>query len=183
MAVITAHGGVHPEGRYFQVVSDEGSLRVTAGDLANALRNVGIVILFVCSGGRADKHPGGEHYPWARQADLGSGLRCRRRFAVAARRAGALPLAARVPAPLVSGQEADRGEFLGQSGGRPEVLARSSTGPGDDHLSESWAAPGVTHSFPAQASDRRRSRALTDQRGARCGSSCSAAFVVLIKFL
>jgi CHAT domain-containing protein len=31
---------------------------VTAADLANALRNVGIVILFVCSGGRADKHPG-----------------------------------------------------------------------------------------------------------------------------
>lgn len=58
LAVITAHGGVHPEGRYFQVVSDEGLLRVTARDLANALRNVGIVILFVCSGGRADKHPG-----------------------------------------------------------------------------------------------------------------------------
>lgn len=58
LAVITAHGGVHPEGRYFQVVSDEGSLRVTARDLANALRNVGIVILFVCSGGRTDKHPG-----------------------------------------------------------------------------------------------------------------------------
>lgn len=58
LAVITAHGGVHPEGRYFQVVSDEGVLRVTARDLANALRNVGIVILFVCSGGRADKHPG-----------------------------------------------------------------------------------------------------------------------------
>ena len=58
IAVITAHGGVNPEGRYFQVVSDEGILRVTASDLANALRNVGIVILFVCSGGRADKHPG-----------------------------------------------------------------------------------------------------------------------------
>ena len=57
MAVITAHGGVHPEGKYFQVVSDEGILRVTAGDLANALRNVSVVILFVCSGGRADKHP------------------------------------------------------------------------------------------------------------------------------
>jgi hypothetical protein len=58
IAVITAHGGIHPQGRYFQVVSDEGILRVTARDLANALRNVGIVILFVCSGGRADKHPG-----------------------------------------------------------------------------------------------------------------------------
>lgn len=58
MAIITAHGGVHPEGRYFQVVTDEGVLRVTAADLANALRNIGVVILFVCSGGRADKHPG-----------------------------------------------------------------------------------------------------------------------------
>ena len=57
MAVITAHGSVHAEGRYFQVVSDEGVLRVAAGDLADALRNVGTVILFVCSGGRADKHP------------------------------------------------------------------------------------------------------------------------------
>ena len=57
MAVIAAHGGIHPQGRYFHIVSDEGDLRVAAGALANALRNVGIVILFVCSGGRADKHP------------------------------------------------------------------------------------------------------------------------------
>ncbi len=57
LAVVTAHGGVHPEGHYFQVVSDEGVLRVTAADLANALRNIGVVVLFVCSGGRADKHP------------------------------------------------------------------------------------------------------------------------------
>lgn len=60
MAIVTAHGGVHPEGRYFQVVSDEGLLRVTPGDLAGALRNVGTVVLFVCSGGRADKHPGAQ---------------------------------------------------------------------------------------------------------------------------
>lgn len=58
MAVITAHGSIHPEGRFFQVVSDEGILRVTPGALAAALRNVGTVVLFVCSGGRADKHPG-----------------------------------------------------------------------------------------------------------------------------
>ncbi|CRI67020.1 hypothetical protein THIOKS13330026 [Thiocapsa sp. KS1] len=57
MAIISAHGGIHPEGRYFHVVSDEGGLRVTGRDLADALRNVGVVILFVCSGGRADKHP------------------------------------------------------------------------------------------------------------------------------
>ena len=58
LAVITAHGGINSEGRYFQMVSDEGELRVSSGDMANALRNVGVVILFVCSGGRADKHPG-----------------------------------------------------------------------------------------------------------------------------
>ncbi len=57
MAVVTAHGAIHPEGRYFQVVSDEGTLKVTASALAAALRNVSTVILFVCSGGRADKHP------------------------------------------------------------------------------------------------------------------------------
>lgn len=57
MAVVTAHGGVHPEGRFFQLVSDEGVLKVSAADLAAAVRNVGVVILFVCSGGRADKHP------------------------------------------------------------------------------------------------------------------------------
>lgn len=57
MVILAAHGGVHPEGRYFQAVSDEGKLRVTAEDLANVLRNVGVVVLFVCSGGRTDKHP------------------------------------------------------------------------------------------------------------------------------
>jgi len=57
IAVIAAHGGVHPDGRYFQVVSDEGVLRVSATDLANALHNVTFAVLFVCSGGRADKHP------------------------------------------------------------------------------------------------------------------------------
>ena len=57
MAVLTAHGGVHPEGRFFQLVSDEGVLKVSAADLAAAVRNISLVILFICSGGRADKHP------------------------------------------------------------------------------------------------------------------------------
>ena len=57
VVLIAAHGGVHPEGRYFQVVADEDGFRVSAVDLAHALRNVGLVILFVCSGGRSDKHP------------------------------------------------------------------------------------------------------------------------------
>ncbi len=59
IAVITAHGGVHPEGKFFHVVSDEGTLRVAPFDLADALHNVALVVLFVCSGGRADKHPAG----------------------------------------------------------------------------------------------------------------------------
>ncbi|QQN66761.1 CHAT domain-containing protein [Bradyrhizobium diazoefficiens] len=57
VAVIAAHGSIHPEGRYFQLVSDEGVLKVSAADLAGALRNVDVVVLFVCSGGRTDKHP------------------------------------------------------------------------------------------------------------------------------
>jgi hypothetical protein len=57
LAVIAAHGGIHPEGRYFQMISDEGVLRVSASNFAGALRNIGIVVLFVCSAGRADKHP------------------------------------------------------------------------------------------------------------------------------
>lgn len=57
LAIVTAHGGVHPDGRFFQVVTDEGELRVSADDMANALRNIDLVILFVCSAGRADKHP------------------------------------------------------------------------------------------------------------------------------
>jgi len=58
MAVIAAHGGIHDRDDFFQVVSDEGILRVAPSDLAAALRNVGTAVLFVCSGGRADKHPG-----------------------------------------------------------------------------------------------------------------------------
>ena len=57
IAVIAAHGSIVPEGRYFQLISDDSGLRVPASDLARKLRNTGVVILFVCSGGRADKHP------------------------------------------------------------------------------------------------------------------------------
>ena len=57
VVLVAAHGGVHPEGRYFQVVADDDGFRATADDLSRALRNVGLVILFVCSGARLDKHP------------------------------------------------------------------------------------------------------------------------------
>jgi CHAT domain-containing protein len=57
LVIVGAHGSIAPEGRFFQRVNDEGILKLTAAELAGALRNVGVVILFVCSGGRADKHP------------------------------------------------------------------------------------------------------------------------------
>jgi hypothetical protein len=57
LAIVAAHGKLNPDGGAFQVVSSEGSVAVTGGDLARSLHNVGVVILFVCSGGRSDKHP------------------------------------------------------------------------------------------------------------------------------
>lgn len=57
LVIVTAHGGLGLDGRYFQRVSDEGSLVTTGRELAASLRNVGVVVLFVCSGGRADKVP------------------------------------------------------------------------------------------------------------------------------
>jgi hypothetical protein len=86
MAVIAAHGSVHPEGRYFQLVSDEGVLKVSADDLADALRNVDVVVLFVCSCGRTDKYP-------AANTTIGR-LPSGHCFAKAARCAGPFALAA-----------------------------------------------------------------------------------------
>jgi hypothetical protein len=57
LAIITAHGGIVPEGRFFQVVADDADLKVSAAALSQAVRNVGLVILFVCNAGRLDKHP------------------------------------------------------------------------------------------------------------------------------
>lgn len=60
LSLVVAHGSVLPEGKYFQRVSDEGTLRVTTDDFAKAFKNVGVVVLFVCSAGRADESPEGE---------------------------------------------------------------------------------------------------------------------------
>jgi hypothetical protein len=57
LALIAAHGGLEPDKNFFQRVSDEGSTRLSISAMASGLRNVGVVILFVCSGGRSDKHP------------------------------------------------------------------------------------------------------------------------------
>jgi len=57
LAIITAHGGLASDNRFFKVVSDEAQLRVSALALARALEGAGVVVLFVCSGGRQDEHP------------------------------------------------------------------------------------------------------------------------------
>ena len=57
LAIVAAHGGLADENRFFKVVSDEAQLRVSALALARALEGAGVVILFVCSGGRQDEHP------------------------------------------------------------------------------------------------------------------------------
>lgn len=57
LVIVVAHGSLNPHGGAFQVVTDEGRLAATAADLARSLHGVGVVLLFVCSGGRSDRHP------------------------------------------------------------------------------------------------------------------------------
>lgn len=57
MAIITAHGQLMPDKKYFHRIADEGTLQESALELARALEGVELVILFVCSGGRVDRHP------------------------------------------------------------------------------------------------------------------------------
>ncbi len=57
IAVIGAHGGLQEGNEWFRVVTDDRSTRFSARDIATRLRGCGVVILFVCSGGRIDQHP------------------------------------------------------------------------------------------------------------------------------
>ncbi|AIR88858.1 hypothetical protein LK03_06075 [Pseudomonas cremoricolorata] len=57
LAVVTAHGGLTAGGRYIHSIRDEDRLLESPSALASALAGVEVVILFVCSGGRIDKHP------------------------------------------------------------------------------------------------------------------------------
>jgi hypothetical protein len=57
LVIVAAHGGIFPEGRFFQVVADDANLRVSSAALSGELRNVRTVVLFVCSAGRFDEHP------------------------------------------------------------------------------------------------------------------------------
>jgi hypothetical protein len=57
LAIIAAHGGILPEGRYVQRISDDAELALYPAVLANAVRGSAVVVLFICSGGRLDSHP------------------------------------------------------------------------------------------------------------------------------
>ncbi|MES2948818.1 MAG: CHAT domain-containing protein [Pseudomonadota bacterium] len=57
MAIVTAHGQLARGDRYFRRIADEGALMESPQALAQALARVELVILFVCSGGRMDRHP------------------------------------------------------------------------------------------------------------------------------
>lgn len=57
LVVIAAHGQVGPDGSYFQSLADDTGGRISPDMMARTLARTGLVILFVCSGGRTDKHP------------------------------------------------------------------------------------------------------------------------------
>jgi len=57
LVIIGAHGGVSSDEHLFQRISDDGYLKISADEFCDKFRNVGVVILFVCSAGRSDLHP------------------------------------------------------------------------------------------------------------------------------
>jgi hypothetical protein len=57
LVIVTAHGGLVAGDRYFHVVRDDADLRIAGADLGSALKNIGVAVLFICSGGRLDPHP------------------------------------------------------------------------------------------------------------------------------
>ncbi|MEG3191599.1 CHAT domain-containing protein [Lysobacter sp. D1-1-M9] len=57
IAVIAAHGSVGTDGRFLHRVTDEKELVISPRALTHALAGTELVILFICSGGRVDRHP------------------------------------------------------------------------------------------------------------------------------
>lgn len=57
LAIVGAHGRVGPDNSYFQMIADEGSLRMSSRSLASCIGRVRVVVLFVCNAGRTDEHP------------------------------------------------------------------------------------------------------------------------------
>ena len=60
LAIVAAHGGLLPGERHFQKVSDNVKLAIYPETLAAAVQDSGVVLLFICSGGRVDSHPQAE---------------------------------------------------------------------------------------------------------------------------
>jgi hypothetical protein len=60
LVVIAAHGGLLPEGRFIQRVAANVDAAMYPATLASAIGDAGVVILFICSGGRIDPHPQAE---------------------------------------------------------------------------------------------------------------------------
>ena len=58
LAIIVAHGGLGQADRFFHSLEDDTGATLRSGTLAKALSNAGTAVLFVCSGGRLDEHPG-----------------------------------------------------------------------------------------------------------------------------
>jgi hypothetical protein len=57
IAVVGAHGGIYESEHWFRAIIDEKDMHLSASSLAKSLHNCNLVILFICSGGRLDKHP------------------------------------------------------------------------------------------------------------------------------
>jgi CHAT domain-containing protein len=54
LAIVAAHGGLLPGNFYFHVIANDAQLKAAARYLADAIRSVGVAVLFICSGGRVD---------------------------------------------------------------------------------------------------------------------------------
>lgn len=57
LVIVGAHGGLLPGEHYFHRVSDNVNLAIYPETLASAVKGSGVVVLFICSGGRIDSHP------------------------------------------------------------------------------------------------------------------------------
>jgi hypothetical protein len=57
LAVITAHGGIANDNGPFKKIADEKEFHFSPATLASSLKNCGVIVLFVCSGGKLDESP------------------------------------------------------------------------------------------------------------------------------
>lgn len=57
LAVITAHGGIANDNGHFKKIADEQEFYFSPTTLASSIKNCGVIVLFVCSGGKLDESP------------------------------------------------------------------------------------------------------------------------------